>query len=79
MTVTARRAWEKRPGLEGMTTEVELEEVFDDRKDYVAMLREMADFANGGDAEAFREYLRTSIDDRREVLDQEAREVRRGA
>lgn len=69
--------WEARRGLDGMTVAPELEAALDDPREYQDMLRELAEFANGCDAEAFREYVRATVDNLRERRALEAHEARR--
>jgi hypothetical protein len=76
------RPWEDRPGFGGMATHVELEECFEDPKDYAELLELLADFANGSgfkSAEDFRTYVRACVDNLRVRRDEDAREARRGA
>lgn len=71
--------WEDRRDLDGMTVAPELERCFEDPRDYEQLLNELAEFANGADAEQLREYIRAKVDFQREERALAEHERRRGA
>ncbi len=71
--------WEKRHPLDATTGTEELDRAFEDADDYQDLLSMLADFANGGDAEVFREWTRNRVDNLREGRALAAEKARRGA
>jgi hypothetical protein len=67
----------ERFGLQAIAVAPELERALEDEKVHAELLEMLADFASGGDAEALREWTRTTIQNMRERRAIDEHEARR--